>query len=351
MWAGMLHLVVGNALIGAAEGALLAWLTSASKPKCIGVMILANYVSAWLGGQFIRRAVMQEVDLDLTNAWRWFWLMAAATYVLTLLLEWPFVLWCLRGTRRWIRRSVLASLVIQSASYGVLFGWYWASSGTSLYTKMEIVAPAELALPESLVVYFIAADDGNVYRRTPSADARAKVYDLRSTDLNDRLVARPNATDPQRWDLLAIMETTFRGEPQLVDVLTNLPVEAAPDWISTGTDPPQYCVTWWNFGPVQAIRGMPESPWEFHTGFWPVEGLHGSNRTTGERVGFSYETPFGEWTVRNATLLPGDKVLFQLGHDQICAFDPASRRVALLWRGRGPVPVIETSEESSSDGR
>ena len=61
---------------------------------------------------------------------------------------------------------------------------------------------------------------------------------------------------------------------------------------------------------------------------------------TSESVRFSYETPFGAWTVRNAVHLPYDKVLFQLGDDQICAFDPVRRRVGLLWRGRGPVPVI-----------
>ncbi len=55
----------------------------------------------------------------------------------------------------------------------------------------------------------------------------------------------------------------------------------------------------------------------------------------------AYETPFGAWPVRNAVHLPSDKVLFQLGDDQICGFDPVNRRVALLWRGRGAVPVIK----------
>ncbi len=45
--------------------------------------------------------------------------------------------------------------------------------------------------------------------------------------------------------------------------------------------------------------------------------------------------------IRNAVQLPSDKALFQLGENQICVFDPATRQVALLWRGRGPVAVME----------
>jgi hypothetical protein len=126
-----------------------------------------------------------------------------------------------------------------------------------------------------------------------------------------------------------------------VDVLTNLLVEAAPDWRSTHTDPPQYEGNWFSFGEVQRLGSATNSQWKFRTGFWPVEGLHGSDKTTGQSVRFSYETPFGAWVVRNAVHLPSDKVLFQLGEDQICIFDPVRRQVALLWHGRGPVAVIE----------
>jgi hypothetical protein len=45
--------------------------------------------------------------------------------------------------------------------------------------------------------------------------------------------------------------------------------------------------------------------------------------------------------IRNTVQLPSDKALFQLGEDQICVFDPTTRQVALLWRGRGPVAVME----------
>ena len=342
MWAAALHLLFGNALIGIGEGLLLARLFSLPKVKSVTAMILANYLSAWLGGLFIRGAIVQALPMDLNNGWMWFWIMVAATYCMTLLLEWPFIALCFRGIQNWFRQSVRASLVVQSVSYILLFGWYWLASGTSLYTRMDIVASADLALPESVLVYFISPADGNVYRRQLTGGSEQKIFELNSTNHNDRLLIRPSTTDSNHWDLVARFETESRSNPHFVDVLTNMMVEAAPELRSSRTGTPlNEGTTWLNFGRAQRLGSATNSHWEFRAGFWPIEGLKASNKTTGESVRFSYETPFGMWTVRNVVHLPTDKVFFQLGWDQICAFDPVRRRVGLLWKGRGPVPVIE----------
>jgi hypothetical protein len=78
----------------------------------------------------------------------------------------------------------------------------------------------------------------------------------------------------------------------------------------------------------------------FRTGFWPIEGLRGKNEKTGETIYFSLETPFVSWIARSATQLPGDYVVFQLGDDQICLFETATKKIALLARGQGPVVVL-----------
>ncbi len=350
MWAGMLHLVFGNALIGLGEGALLAWLFSTPKGKSIAVMVLANYVSAWAGGLFLGGAIVRALPMDLNNGWRWFWIMVAATYCMTLVLEWPFIAWCFRGTQGWFRQSVRASLVLQSASYVLLFGWYWMASGTSLYTMMSVVPPSQLALPESVLVYFIAPADGNVYCRRLAGGYGRKVHDLGSTDANDRLFIQPSATDPARWDLIARLETQDNYHPRLVTVLTDAHIEAVPaERHPLQSDPSTPPNTWMSFGDAPRPGDSPNSRWEFASGFWPIQGLRASNKATGELVRFSYETPFGAWTIRNAVQLPGDKALFQLGHDQICAFDPARRRITLLWHGRGPVAVIEKAAAEPLD--
>lgn len=337
MWAGVLHLLFGNALVGMGEGTLLAWLFSLPKRKCIWIMIFANYASAWVGRYFIDW-IAGVLPIDLNNGWRWFWVMVFATYCMTLVLEWPFVAFALRKTEDWYRRSLKASLVLQSASYVVLFGWYWMASGTSLYTKMNIVPASELSLPESVLVYFIAKD-GNVYVRPLAGGEEKRIHDLHSINKNDRLFVRPSVPDTNAWDLMA--------RQGLVAILTNLHVEAAPDWRSTHTDPPQYEGTGFNFGQVQPLGGATNSDWKFRAGAYAVEGLLASNERTSKHIRFAFETPFGAWYVRNVVHLPSDIALFQLGADQICAFDPVTKRVSLLWRGRGPVPVIARAETNA----
>lgn len=349
MWAAFMHLVIGNALIGLGEGALLAWLFSTPKGKSILVMIVANYGSAWIGGVFFQGAILNALPINLNNAWMWFWVMVVLAYFMTLVLEWPFIAWCFRGARDWRRKSLRATLVLQTVSYVLLFGWYWIASDASLYTKMNIVEPSGQSLPESVLVYYINPADGDVYRRQLTAGEERKAFELGSTHPYDRLFVRPNTTDTSRWDLVARIETGDYRNPRFVDVLTTMPLVAAPDGRSTDTHPPVHEDTWMNFGKARPLGSATNSQWEFVSGFWPMLGVEATNRVTGERVRFSYETPFGTWIVRNAVHLPTDKVLFQLGDDQICAFDPVSRRVALLWRGRGPVPVIESDNVESSD--
>jgi hypothetical protein len=333
MWTTSLHLFFGNALIGLGEGILLARLFSLPERKCIATMVVANYASAWLGVLFIQGTVVDALPMDLTNEWMWFWGMVAATYCMTLLLEWPFIVRCFRGTQNWFRRSVQASLVVQSVSYILLFGWYWLASDTSLYSRMNVVASADLSLPESVLVYFISPADGDVYRRQLTGGSEQKIFDLHSTNRNDRLFIRPSTTDSNCWDLVASVDIEWPSG-RFVDVLTNMMVEVAPERRSSRPDPADY-------GKVQSLGSATNSHWEFRAGSWPKENLQARNKITSESMRFSYETPFGRWHVRNAVHLPSDKVLFQLGRDQICAFDPVRRRVGLLWKGREPVPVIE----------
>jgi hypothetical protein len=354
----MFHLMIGNALIGLGEGSLLAWLFPIPRRKAVAIMILANYVSAWIGGALLQTILVELFPMDLNNGWRWLWIMVVLTYILTLIIEWPFVAWYFRGEIEWLKNSLLASLFIQSASYLILFGWYWMASGASIYTKTNVVAPADLSLPESVLVYFIASGDGNVYRRQLTGGDERMVYELQSTNINDRLIVRPNAIDASRWDLIARVDAEERRDVQLINVLTNLPVEAASDlshiqlqnFPNSGgidsTEQYKYEGTWQNHGPVQSLASATNSPWTFWAGISSVHGLRASNQVTGESSLLSFDTPFGAWAIRNVVHLPSDKVLFQLGENQICAFDPAARRVALLWHGRGPVAVIKKNDQN-----
>lgn len=347
MWAGMLHLVFGNLIIGIVEGILLAKLFGLTKRKCIGLMILANYLSAWLGGLVIGNAIARVLPMGLYTAWPLFWLMVLVTYMLTLFLEFPFVALAFRGDSAWRRKSIRASFVVQSISYVALFGWYWLASGTSLYTKTDVVELSSISLPEKVLVYFISVNDGDVYQGSLREAQWKHFFDLDSARRNDRLFVKPSDTETNAWDLMARLETDEHRKPQIVPIQERFAVVATPSWRSTHTDPPQYEGSWFNFGQVPKLGDAESSPWEFWSGFWPIEGLRGTQTNSGERVHFSLETPFVSWSVRNATHLPTDKVLLQLGDDQVCVYDPETKQIALVTKGRGPIAVMENESRTS----
>ena len=201
MLAGAFHLLFGNAVIGIAEGLILAVLFRQAKGRCVWIMIVANYFLAWVGGLFLASESHTVAKFNLYNAWQWLWIMVAITYVLTLLLEWPFVAWCLRKCDRWFVKSIWGSLAVQSASYLALFGWYWMASATSLYTDVTVVQPSEISLPEKVVVYHIAENDRDVYALDVHRGQTKKVYELKSPDRWDWLSLHESQTDTGRWDL------------------------------------------------------------------------------------------------------------------------------------------------------
>jgi hypothetical protein len=68
MWAGMLHMVFGNAIIGIFEGLILARVFKLKSGKCVLVMICANYFSAWGGELFLNYQITKLLPFNLYNA-------------------------------------------------------------------------------------------------------------------------------------------------------------------------------------------------------------------------------------------------------------------------------------------
>ena len=333
MWASIFHLAFGNMLVGLLEGFLLAKIFRLPMNKTIWILVAANYFSAWVGGLFIRGAIVHHFQLDINNAWMFFWVMVLFTYFITLVFEFPFVCLAFRGTPKWLKNSVRGNILVQTVSYVLLFGWYWLASGTSLYTQTNVVKLSEIQLPENVQIYFISDSDGNVYMMNPGETTQHKIFELKSKDSHDRLFIRKSASDGNKWDLINTAKLIKAKEAFIADAVPSRQdnIEKEPD-------------TWMNFGHASRLGSAQNSKWYFWSGFWPIEGLHGRQVETGKQASFAFETPFGSWIIRNVTLLPDDKVLFQLGDNQICVFDPDKKQIALVAKGRGPTAVIKTDE-------
>jgi hypothetical protein len=343
MWAGALHLLFGNLLIGIGEGFLLAILFKRKALRCVTVMVAANYFSAWVGAVLLsNNTIKAELGIDLYSAWRWLWIMAVVSYLMTLLLEWPFVAFCLCKATGWFPKSIWGTLLTQSASYVAIFGWYAMASGTSLYTTMSVVPPTQISIPSNALLYYIADKDGDVYASELDGGDSKRICKLGSSDTGDRLCLRQSSTDKNRWDLAAVLQTEGPDRHKVKTIFPDFASAAVP----SRSDPEDHPDgSWFNFGEIPRLAIASKDDWTFRSGFWPIEGLSGNNAKDGRTLHFSLETPFVEWAVRNATQLPGGQVIFQLGENQICILDPDARKIALLVKGRGPVVAMKESRE------
>lgn len=333
MWASMAHLVFGNALIGLLEGLLLGWMFKAPRWRSILLLVAANYASAWTGGFLISGALAPLPDMTIESLAYWFWGFVTIAFVVTLAIEWPFILYALRRQERPVQRALRATPIVHGISYSLIFVWYWLASGTSLLTQLHVVPPRDLAPAEKYAMYFIAQDGRHVIKTDLAGARREEVRSISSSHRNDRLFVRRNATHD--YALFVHFHSDVRGGERDELILDHFSHHASVDRrIEKGhSEKPEG--TWFNFGPASSL--VADSGWKFYTGFWPVEGISGENAKEGTRFHYSIETPFAAWVVRNATQVAEDRVVFQLGDDQICILDPTTKRIALITRGKGPI--------------
>ena len=333
MWATFGHLMLGNVIIGLMEGWMLMRWFGAARGKALGGLIVGNFLSALAGVISIRVWLFDRLPVDLNNGMTWFWMLVGLAYVLTLLLEWPFVFWALKETEfKRLSQSVKASLLIQTVSYLLLAGWYGLSSQMPIYSEVTVVAPAELNLPGNVQVHYISAEDGQVYRRMLAGGAEQKVSEEVSVDGRDKLSFRRNPENSACWDLV------YRQlQPELERVIqSDLPQGKVPFLVeqTDGHFPREF-----EHGSAPKL-GVGPYVWHVTTNVWAGAGLRVWNQSTRKSYRVGFETPLGQWPIYYAYHLSQGLVVFQLGRDQICVLDPANRRVALLWRGRGAVCTL-----------
>ena len=124
MWATLLHLFIGNLLIGVFEGYILGAVFKLPMGRCIRELIEANYVSMWLGGLLLLGCLSSLIPVDLSSG-RWIYPgLILLSFIVTLLIEYPFVLSAFKDVQGRRKLALKGTLLTQSLSYIILFGWY-----------------------------------------------------------------------------------------------------------------------------------------------------------------------------------------------------------------------------------
>ncbi|MDF7824440.1 hypothetical protein P4B35_10485 [Pontiellaceae bacterium B12227] len=334
MWAGMLHLMFGNLLIGILEGLLLGWLFKAPKGKAISLLIAANYLSAWAGAFLVER-LTRLPDITIENLKPWLIFFFVLAFILTLLIELPFFRAALRKRERSFRAAIKPTVLIHLISYALLTVWYGMASGTSIL-KLNVVAASELQPAAGYTLYFISNDGKTVIRQPLSSEAPEAICDISSTNRNDRLFARMVQGGGFN---LSIRYDAERPRNYTVDtLLLNVAQTASQHGLQEKDPQGDPGGTWNNFGEVPALAAS--NGWKYRTGFWAGEGISGEG-PGGENFRYALETPFASWNIRNAISLGDSLLVFQLGREQVCILDHHSKRIALLARGRGPLVAAQ----------
>lgn len=341
MWATMFHLLFGNALIGAAEGYLIARFFRASATSTTLAMVLANYFSAWVGflvlGAISTRVLPELLgDQPLYRAAGVLGLVLGASFLVSVLCELPFCWFCLRKAERPWQRAALASTVVQTASYAVIIPCYLAVGHTSLLFGVEHEASLAFARNTRAWVYFIEPEKGDIARIRPDGTQRQFVMKAGVTNQFARLELL--ATRPgEKWDLALVMGRGNSAEggftkPLLEKLAKREDTNSQSEFIEDSR---------FNFHKSVDYRSPTETNWTIRLGYWAAGAVRAEKPATGERRQFALEVPFiMDWQARNATVLPGELLIYQLGQ-QIVALDIERRKIGLVAMGRGPVVVLE----------
>jgi hypothetical protein len=277
MWTGLLHLLIGNLIIGYIEAGFLSRLFHTPRLRSTEMLIIANYASAWAGAFLLVGRLDRYFDITIDNMRIWLGIAAILAFLLTLLVEYPFFWFLLRQRKQAIQTALKATLLIHGISYLLLFGWY-SSNSYNLLTQVSPVPITQLQPSSEYTLHFLSADGTQAFQSDLTGS---------NIEVGDRATFDAFIPDQPIY---------YRSVPQ--------PTES--------TD------------------------WEFYMSRFET---FGRNRVTQTQLILMMHTPFIHWSNSHATHLPGDWLVFQLGQDQICLLHADSRRVALIARGKHPVVV------------
>jgi hypothetical protein len=340
MWTTLIHLCAGNAAIGWIEGLLLLKWFQTPRSLSIAILVLANYVSAWVGVVWAIGRLARIPKITIENAYLWLWIFAALSFIVTVFVEYPFFWFLLRKQQQSFRKALKATLMIHGISYIVLLSWYKLNSPTSLLTELDVVSVDRLQPREEYVLYFITPDGTQVVRSSLDGKRQETIKTLKATDKDKELCIREQ--DKNTFDLVARSQdhrVKMRDglEVVLSDFTSRIPNYQRPKHLSNSEqDREGDCIEYY-YGTVPKF---PENTnWDYQTSVWAAGGIMGHNKTENRHFHFALETPLVSWAAINATHLAGDFVVLQLGEDRIYILQPQEKKIAPIVQGRSPIVV------------
>lgn len=317
MWAGCLWLLVGNWVIAVLEAAVLGWITK--KPVPSSKLIVANYFSMLVGVAAVLLAdpVRDWVSLDPI---RWglvaFFGLIVLAWVVTVLVEWPFVASATDLPRD--RRTLGLSAVAQTVTY---FGMVLVTFLLGSISALTDLRSAQSIPTVGGWLYMVGVDGQTVYRVRLDGSRKEKVTTIKPGHWK-RVMVEPVANEDRCR--LFLWGSGWRGEDK--ELIRNLgrASQAAPVQRDRKGQV-NYGNGTFGYGRDGSTRSFVDQP-EVFVGYWPVIGMSIDDRR------YALETPVLAMSWQSPIVLPDGKVIAQLGQT-ILLVDPATDRAMKLANG------------------
>ncbi len=338
---GIMFFWIGNPILGLIEGALVSWWAKVRYRRAAAVMIAANLFSAAVGVPVVQHfatAAQRTVPAET-----WFYgygtiqlRFLIAAYILTVVLEWPFVWFAGWPARARPARAGVISLAVQAVTYAALWVPMLKAGNTSIFRDFDCHArPADVARLPGWIYY--QATDGNVHRIRLDGTRDERAFRL---DGSWAPTSRPEGFSPwQDWwpNLEARASENGRGvslwvvdRTRQVELATSIPGQATP----LPDDP------FMSLAPVPDLRPAAQRGTTFRCGGWSTDGIWVNGPGASSTYYLGVGTVLADWPIRNATVLPGDVLVFQMG-PHLLTVDWPRRLAARIATGRNPVVVLD----------
>ncbi|MFK7820167.1 MAG: hypothetical protein AB8G99_15710 [Planctomycetaceae bacterium] len=338
LWAGLFHLLIGNFIVGILEGLAVARLAKLREGVCMCLMVVANYLSAWVGVTWLFDPSSNLWSGVTIENLRWMLLIqVSAAFFWTVLAELPFMLVSSRflsGTvKLGFARKMGVHFIVQFASYLVLSLYFAMFSVTSALSS-EVVPSSQL-MPENVRVLVLEREESRVVEYGRDGNS----FDLVSLEgvarKGDRLLVQPRPAG--QWSIALVRRAGLNEQKVVFSVLDHVQEKHVPR-NSSGV-PSQWFTRAWD---EQNHLGQGETEWTFYGDIWG-NGIRAESPRKTRQFGFS--CPLFGWTCNEVTRLPNGVAVFRFGEDQICLYDPETNRAALLGRGTSVLPLLTQSGE------
>lgn len=328
-------LIIGNVIIGVIEGLITTWIADISVFYTIPLMILANISSAFIGilgfdygSPYTVKQINPEISLNTII----FGISALfiLLYILTIVIEYPFMRIAMLKTKKKLQRPWIYSLkilfIVNIVSYTWLILLFIHMSDLSVLTRTHYDPSASFLNHRSGHIYYCKPDKG-IYCISLN-DRSAESFIAPGKMLGNQIFAL-KSDNSNSYDLC----THNNQSPYFTVLKSDFSKNTIPFWIKSKSkieiNASNNCVD---------FRQRKKDDFKICIARTAVSGLIISSHKRHAQLGLF--TPFGEAISRYGAVLPGNILIYELG-GRIIALDLNNMHISQLAIGCSPVVTLD----------